>query len=50
MYHQGMHRRAYELLGAHTPTEDGRRLEFTSVGEKNQEFIKELESFVHSGH
>ncbi|MEA4998691.1 MAG: 1,4-alpha-glucan branching protein GlgB [Candidatus Limiplasma sp.] len=26
MYHQGMHRRAYELLGAHPLTEHGRRL------------------------
>ena len=31
-------------------TEDSRRFEFASVGERNQEFIKELESFVHSGH
>lgn len=31
-------------------TEDRRRFEFASVGERNQEFIKELESFVHSGH
>jgi len=31
-------------------TEEGRRLTFSSVGEKNQGFIKELESFVHTSH
>ncbi|SFT74907.1 tRNA threonylcarbamoyladenosine biosynthesis protein TsaE [Selenomonas sp. GACV-9] len=31
-------------------TEEGRRLTFSSVGERNQEFIKELESFVHTSH
>ncbi len=31
-------------------TEEGRRLMFSCVGERNQEFIKELESFVHTSH
>lgn len=34
-------------LGENT---DERQIDFSSIGEKNQEFIKELEDFVHTGH
>ena len=30
-------------------SENGRQIKFSSIGEKNQDFIKELESFVNSG-
>ena len=31
-------------------TEDARRIVFSGVGERSQEFVKELETFVHTSH
>jgi tRNA threonylcarbamoyladenosine biosynthesis protein TsaE len=31
-------------------SETGRKLTFSSIGEENKEFLKELETFVHTGH
>ena len=38
------------VIGRTGETENSRRFEFSSAGEKNQEFIKELETFVHTSH